>query len=72
MRPPLTANDGDPVRADSPEDQMQADHETAETGSKAGTIASDERKSSQVLEIRIDPANKSDGSMRIAMLELPL
>jgi hypothetical protein len=42
---------------DDVKNQMQADDETAQSGSEIGTLPADERETKKILEIRFDPAN---------------
>jgi hypothetical protein len=56
------ANNGNLIGIDSVKDQMDPNHETTEPGSKTRTFSANEWKSGQVLEIRVDPPNKSIGS----------
>ena len=66
------ANDGDLIGFDSVKDQMETDHEATQSGSKVRTFASDEWKSSQVFEIRINSPNESVGSIPIALFDVTM
>jgi hypothetical protein len=71
MRPSITRTNGNAVALDSVKNEMEADYEAQQPGSKIGTLPTDERKSNKILEIRIDPPNESDRGIRTTFIDVP-
>jgi hypothetical protein len=64
------ANDNNLVGTNRVENQIEADHKTTQSRRKGRTLATNEGKSRQVFEIRINPAYESIGRIPTSFFEI--
>jgi hypothetical protein len=66
------ANDNNLIGLDRVKDQVESYHKATEPRSKARTFPANERKSGQVLKIRIDSLDEVVRRIRIAFFQIPI
>jgi hypothetical protein len=64
------ANDNDLVDTNRVENQIEADHKTTQSRPEGRTLATNEGKSRQVFEIRINPAYERIGRIRTSFFKV--